>query len=238
LWDFSGRIPWFSENLKIMMKALVSLTPDSLILLIPQLEEWVLQNATPTRVGRKGHEIVDLDPWCPDRRYGPHTVALEYGSWEGVRVHGGGFGSIKGLYQAPKKVDAGQRGKATKSQSESQEEHWEAFRVCPVLKKLERSSDEWWFSFFLDEAPRWWIVVDYRWRRIWGNFREPQMCVWSDIWNLKSWKITSHTFRQWFSSVDDSDDDSDDSDDECVDISDSEDESDDDSVDVSDCDHS
>ena len=159
-----------------------------------------------------------------------------------MRVSGGGFGSIKGLYQAPRKVDAAQKGKASKSQSESHwEGHREAFRVCPVLKELERSSDEWWFFGFLDEAPRWWIVVDYRGRRIWGNFCEPQMCVWGDVWNLKSWKIASHTFRQWFSSVDDSDDDSDDnddSDDESVDIGDSEDQSDDDSVDVSDSDHS
>ena len=117
------------------MKALVSLTRDSLILLIPQLEEWVLQDATPTPVERKGHESVDLDPWCPDRRYRPDTVAIEDGSREGVRVSGGGFGSIKGLYQAPNKMDAGQKGKSAKSRSESQEEHREAFRVCPVLKE-------------------------------------------------------------------------------------------------------
>jgi hypothetical protein len=69
--------------------------------------------------------------------------------------------------------------------------------------------------------------VDYRGRRIWGNFCEPQMCVWGDVWNLKSWKIASQTFRQWFSAVDDSDDDSDDDFDD-----DSDDDSDDESVDI------
>jgi len=83
--------------------------------------------------------------------------------------------SIKGLY-------------------EGWEENEELIQRFPVLDGFRKGAGEWWLFILpkasLDsETEIFWVMVDYRGKRMWGNMCEKKMCFWKDPWNLKTWKL-------------------------------------------------
>ena len=76
--------------------------------------------------------------------------------------------------------------------------------MCPVLSELTRGSGEWWL-FTPDGDSRYWFMVDYLGKRMWGNMcNRIQMCFWSDPWELGSWRLgekatyNAEDFDGWF----------------------------------------
>jgi hypothetical protein len=91
----------------------------------------------------------------------------------------------------------------------------------PVLNGFRKGAGEWWLFVlpkvsFMDEKEKFWVMVDYRGKRMWGNMCEQKMCFWNDPWNLKTWRLGENEAftKRWvfiyWASYDDSDDDSDD----------------------------
>jgi len=207
-----------------------------LMMLLPHLEEWVLQHDNPKAV----------KPLFEIRRYGTFTIEGKYHpSW--VVFQRVGFCntmnavSVKGLYEGPeaegifeymrfpdKGLSAvGSLELKLRSQElklRSQERNQALFGQCPILGEL--GDDEW--RLFMLEGDSW-VLVDYRGKRMWGSGCEQKMCFWDDIWDPRSWRIgKDEAFGYgWFKYALDSGHESEDDSGDANDTSDSEEESDD-----------
>jgi hypothetical protein len=201
---FFWKNPLVLKKPDTIMKVLDLLQEESLIMLIPHLEEWVLQHVTPMPedqefrfLPRKGGRLAEM--------YGLDVaVVFQVGSWVGPICDFGSVISIGGLSEfAGQEESILSRATARVNARIHQEINDYTVKNCPVLRYLDRSPVE-WFLFKLSR-PRlepWftWIIVDYSGRRIWGSFCAPtELCVWEDIWEPKSWKfgLDNAFFPDW-----------------------------------------
>jgi hypothetical protein len=169
---------------------------ENLMMLLPHLEEWVLQHDNPKAV----------KPLFEIRRYGTFTIEGKYHpSW--VVFQRVGFCnamnavSVKGLYEGPeaegifeymrfpdKGLSAlGSLELKLRSQElklRSRERNQALVGQCPILGEL--GDDEW--RLFMLEGDLW-VLVDYRGKRMWGSGCEQKMCCWEDVWDPRSWRI-------------------------------------------------
>ena len=209
--------PLIHEESDYIRKILGALNNRSVIMLLPHLEPWVLEHARPTPTTGPYELCVDAERsmhWHdPENFY----ATFETGSFVGPQMSCG-WGSrdlllsIKGLYEGSEGAEAW---RDTAKMNE------ELIERCPVLNGFRKGAGEWWLfvlpkvSFF-DDKTIFWVMVDYRGKRMWGNMCEQKMCFWNDPWNLKSWRLgeKKETFTKrwvicdWVSYDDDSDDDS------------------------------
>ena len=194
--------PVVCKDFGIIVYVMEVLEEEGLLMLIPHLEEWVTQHvnpmpAQPTFVARR------LDDGGTMERYSARSVPVfQTGSRIGPEGVGGHLMSIKGLYEGSEVVELaervieGRRSQTTRAYAMMQQRaNRGIIKCCPVLKELGRTSEEWWlFSFTHRPHRRWWILVNFREKWIWGNMCEPKLCVWDDLWEPSSWKVGEHTF--------------------------------------------
>src|SRR5277367_3006040 len=151
-----------------MMSILSVLSHKDLTMLIPHLEEWVLQHAI-----AKTDDIpsyVDKYIWLMDYRV--HTALFQVGS----SISPGGYWShiisVKSLYQGPEyEIEETNRAnlratgfneRTVKTEASAQErENRELLKSYPALKELENSNGEWWLWSFRTGGLSW-VLVDYR----------------------------------------------------------------------------
>jgi hypothetical protein len=165
------------------------LREENLMMLLPHLEEWVLQHDDPE--GAK--------PSFELRRYGTLRREGKYHrSW--VVFRRVGFCntmdaiSVRGLYEEPdaerllEYMRFPNKGLPTLGSLElkqrSQERNRALVQQCPILGEL---GDDEWRLFMLKRDS--WVLVDYRGKRMWGTGCEQKMCFWEDVWDSSSWRI-------------------------------------------------
>ena len=222
--------PLIHEESDYIWKILGALDNRSVIVLLPHLEQWVLEHARPTPTpGRLYEEL------CVDAERSMHYYDLEkfYAAFEAgsfVGPHKSCWGSrdlllsIKGLYEGSEAEAWRDTDPSTKMKSEDYaslqaKKNEELIERYPVLDGFRKGAGEWWL-FVLpkpsleNETEIFWVMVDYQGKRMWGNMCEQKMCFWNDPWNLKSWRLgeKKETFtKRWvindWLSYDDSDDD-------------------------------
>jgi hypothetical protein len=174
--------PLIHEESDYIWKILGALNNRSVIVLLPHLEQWVLEHARPTpRTGPGPPVELCVDAESSMHYYDPEEfiAAFETGSFVGpqksYRWRSRLVLSIKGLY-------------------EGWEENEELIERCPVLDGFRKGAGEWWL-FVLPkisveaEKEIFWVMVDYRGKRMWGNMCEQKMCFWNDPWDLKTWRL-------------------------------------------------
>jgi hypothetical protein len=202
---FFWKNPLVLKKPETIMKVLDLLQEESLIMLIPHLEEWILQHVTPMPEDQE-FKVLQRKRSRFNETFGLGAVVVfQVGSWV---VPIGDFGSvmsIRGLYEGSEfaRQEVSILSPATARVNAIIQKEINGYNVknCPVFRYLDRSPVE-WFLFKLSR-PRlepWWIVVDYSGRRIWGNFCAPtEICVWEDIWDPKSWKfgLDNAFFPDW-----------------------------------------
>ena len=83
-------------------------------------------------------------------------------------------------------------------------------QMYPVFEELGKGSGEWWL-FSMDKPDsgdlddRWWIMVDYRGKRMWGDMScKQKLCFWDDVWEVKTWTVRQQEplGEDWFISYD------------------------------------
>jgi len=188
--------PLAGLNYDTILSVMRVLENDSILMLIPHLEELVLQYTYPTSSDEFSytHRYLVRWPRIP-------LVLFQLGS----RVGSGpnySVCSVTGLYEGSSYQELiamplrrrTRRGHAIVQQSENRK----IIEACPVLRELGRASGEWWlFTPGMPVSANWWFLVNYREKLIWGNMCEPKLCVWDDVWEPSSWKVEEHkTFDQ------------------------------------------
>ena len=171
-------------------------------MLIPHLEEWVTQHSNPMPAQRTYAARRLADGGAIERYSVAYVPVFQAGSWIGPEGIWGHIWSIKGLYEGSEyqeraeRITERRRSLTTRAYAMMQQRaNRQLIEHCPVLRELGRASDEWWlFSFTHRQYRRWWILVNYREKWIWGNMCEPELCVWDDLWEPSSWKVGEHTF--------------------------------------------
>jgi hypothetical protein len=182
--------PQICEDFELVFRILRTLESKSLIVLIPHLEEWVMKHAsqTPPLTYKYIKYDLDLNGENPDR-FSP--VVFQPGSRMALPNGVGGWVfSIKGLYKGSKfqeQNDSSRRIGKAEGMSRQRKENEGIMSLCPVLAELDKSPHEWWL-FYVSPGDSL-VLVDYSDKRIWGNMCKRQMCLWDDVWNLRSWKV-------------------------------------------------
>ena len=199
---FFWKNPLVLKKPDIIMKVLDLLHEESLIMLIPHLEEWVLQHVTPIPKDRE-FRVLNRTRSLFDEVFGlGPVVVFQVGSWVGPICDLGSVMSIRGLYEGSEFAPQALRPTTARVNAIIQQEiNRYTVKNCPVFRYLDRSPVEWFlFKLSRSRLEPWWIVVDYSGRRIWGNFCAPtEICVWEDIWDPKSWKfgLDNAFFPDW-----------------------------------------
>ena len=190
--------PQICANFELVFKILRTLEKENLIVLIPHLEEWVIKHASQTPLTGYKYIKYDLDVYGENRqRLSP--VVFQPGSLMAPNGVGWAF-SIKGLYkdsEFQEQNDPSRRTGKAEAKSRQCKENEEIMSVCPVFAELDKSPHEWWL-FYVSQSNSL-VLVDYSDKRIWGNMCKQQMCLWDDVWNLRSWKVEGQDgLRNWF----------------------------------------
>jgi hypothetical protein len=188
---------------RAILDIMLVLNNQSLVMLVPHIEEWVLSHAVPVS-NRKLFVSLDFQQDL--------AVVFGIGSLMVRDSPRGWIRSVKGLYQGSE-FKAG-RDKKPERQSEyarSQTKMNERLvQKYPVFEELGKGSGEWWL-FSLDKPDndelddRWWIIVDYRGKRMWGDIScKQKLCFWDDVWEVKTWTVGQQEplGEDWFISYD------------------------------------
>jgi hypothetical protein len=191
--------PKICEDFELVFGILRTLEKENLIVLIPHLEEWMMKHAVETPLAYKYKYIKhDLHVHGGNREI-LSPVVFQPGSLMGPTNGGGGWAfSIKGLYKGSEFQERNDplRPKA-EAESRQRKENEEIMSVCPVLAELDKSFHEWWFIYVSQSHSL--VLVDYSDKRIWGNMSKQKLCLWDDVWNLRSWKVEGEDgLRNWF----------------------------------------
>ena len=177
---------------RAIMDIMLVLNNQSLVMLVPHIEEWVLSHAVQVSTPfRELYPFVSLDfDEDLDVVFGIGSLMVPDGPRGRIR-------SVKGLYQESE-FKAG-RDKKPEKQSEyarSQTKMNERLvQMYPVFEELGKGSGEWWL--FSMEKPAnddwedpWWIIVDYWGKRMWGDIScKQKLCFWDDVWEVKTWTV-------------------------------------------------
>jgi len=175
------------------------LNNESLIMLVPHLEQWVLTHASPISV-----EVMESHPFV-DRHILPNsqrrlsfnfvTAVFETGSSIAYGRGSTDVRLIKGLYEGSEFEARGNKDpeKQSKFAQSQAKKNQRLIEKCSVFKELGKGSGEWWlFSVedcVSDHRRWWWIIVDYQGKRIWGDMCQQEMCYWDDVWDVKTWRL-------------------------------------------------
>jgi hypothetical protein len=174
-----------SDHLKTLLNVLDN---ESSVLLIPHLEQWVLEHAVPI----DGLSSYDVDCYFPKDYESP---VFQIGSRFGAGSLSGVLTSIEGLYERSGFMKdlyelKNQNESALLLQADSNQE---LIQTRTVFEEL--SKGEWWVFTLDGNSPNsawleWWIMVDYRGKRMWGNMcDDAEMCFWNDPWEFESWRL-------------------------------------------------
>jgi hypothetical protein len=153
---------------------------ESLIMLVPHIEEWVLSEATPISTHLK-----EPEPFVY-HELGREFAVFETGSLMVPDGPAGSMRSIKGLYVGSEF----QAGTDKKPENQSQyilrqtRINERLIQMYPVFEESGKGNGEWWlFSGnacdrlgMLGMGVIWFIVVDYQGKRMWGTMCKQKMC--------------------------------------------------------------
>ena len=192
---------------RAILDIMLVLNTQSLVMLVPHIEEWVLSHAVPVST-RKVHPFVALDSL--DFQQDPVVFGIGF-----LMVRDsprGWIRSVKGLYQGSE--FKARRDKTPERQIEYARRQMEMnerlVKLYPVFEELGKGSGEWWL-FSMDKPDsgdlddRWWIIVDYRGKRMWGDMScKQKLCFWDDVWEVKTWTVGQQEplGEDWFISYD------------------------------------
>jgi hypothetical protein len=182
-----------SGHLKTLLNVLDN---ESSVLLIPHLEQWVLEHAVPID-GLNSH---DVNWYCPREDDG---VVFQIGSRFGAGSLSGVLTSIEGLYEGSGFMeDIYELETQNEAALLQAERNQELIQKHHVFEELSKGSGEWWLFTLDGNSPDssrlvWWIVVDYGGKRMWGNiFAEAEMCFWNDPWEFESWRLGGEGYSE------------------------------------------
>jgi len=214
---FFWRNPEIHMDVGLMIRVLSMLAYENLAILLPHLEEWVAEHATPA-LKDLDIELCELSPGgrgdVPD-----YSVVVQPGSYEiklsGNRSKYQAIRSINGLYEGGlfmKLVETdigaplpGRNFTTTERGYTMLQKKFNntVLAKVPLLREVHKAEpDTWWLFRISDDI---WFLVDYGGKRFWGNFCKLDFCYWDDIWDPTSWKVGSRgrrLQRDWFLYVD------------------------------------
>ena len=144
------------------------LNNESLIMLVPHLEQWVLAHASPiSEEVMESPPFVDQDIFLGSQRRLPFnfiTAVFETGSSIVYGRRSTDVTSIKGVYEGPEfeargNKDPERQSKFAQSQAKKNQR---LIEKCPVFKELGKGSGEWWLFNVEDRVNDhrgwWWII--------------------------------------------------------------------------------
>jgi len=198
--------PLICGDFDFMMSIMSVLDQQGLIMLIPHLEEWVMQHATARTddIGsyvNRAVQVYEERNWLMD----VYTAVFQVGSliFPGrtqspilsvpiISVKSPMI-SVKSLCYGSNPADSHADGFLSLTEGEhasalAKKRNRELLKDIPALKEFEHSNGvEWWlWSFKVGEL----VLVDYRGKRIWGNLCDvTKMVFWDDIWEVKTWRL-------------------------------------------------
>jgi len=196
--------PLVREAPATLLDILRTLKKEGLIMLIPHLEDWVLQHATP----RTQAVANDLDPTLtrvvyPNPVQYPfkyHMAIFRAGSGGSFGGHINSVSSVNGISEEPEYIawtmnwgrSLSERSplsdrKKMEYKGLQKQRNAELIKDCPVFEELGSSIGEWWL--YVTNYHRLWVLVDYQGKRMWANRCQQKICYWIDIWDLGTWKV-------------------------------------------------
>ena len=187
--------PLIREDAEYMWEILSSLRMVDLLMLIPHLEEWILEHVSRMRNSDESFDYVVRPDFIEQHRDIVFQSRSRQGPSNGYNADVVG---ITGLYhgwkyQAQKDLRPGDRelqppgtkSEYAKRQDNANEELIEDCRE--VLEYLEENRGNWWL-FSLKDG-RAWVIVNYELKSMWGTMCSAQMCEWRDAWHWRTWKF-------------------------------------------------
>jgi hypothetical protein len=201
-----------------MWKVLFALTLKSLFMLIPHLEDWILENASPVP-DEESCSYVSRDFLYYPAGNTAGDIVFESRYWNGpsgsAQDGTGDVVAIKGFYEGGLYLEGVDRccyeeaipsrhSKRNMTRTEyalcQKQDNEERILKCSVLEELEKTNADWWLFTLTDDDFQDWVMVDYRGRRMWGTMCNDKMCYWHDVWKLKTWRVgEEESFtKHWF----------------------------------------
>jgi hypothetical protein len=209
--------PLVRGDQEFMWSVLSKLSMESLFMLLPHLEEWVLQHAVPVQKDRACSYISREFEFCRDGRFDSFgrssRVVFENRHWKGPNdMTVGIVVGIKGLHKGweyRSGLDYHSKYKYWQTKAARREyavlqkvANRGLISECSVWGELEKTEADWWLFTFNHGRTQSLAIVDYRGKRMWGTMCEDKMCYWDDVWELKTWRLGENDAftKDWFRS--------------------------------------
>jgi hypothetical protein len=183
-----------------ILRIMEALDEMSLLMLVPHLEKWVLRHRQPWPA-QHHFVICKLDSRGVIQKYEPDQVAIFHPGSSILTALGWSYVcSVTKLYEGSEHAELAEsiieerRNHTTRGYAMIQQQaNRQLLEICPALRELGRASGEWWlFSVHTQPDKKWWILVNYEEKLMWGNMCEPELCVWDDVWDPKSWRVGNY----------------------------------------------
>ena len=193
--------PLIMDAPKPILGIMEALDEMSLLMLVPHLEKWVLRHRQPRPAQHPSFVIRKLDCRGVIRKYEPGQVAIfQPGSSISATFRWSQVCSVTNLYEGSEYEERAEsiieerRNHTTRGYAMIQQQaNRKLLEICPALRELGRASGEWWL-FSVNTLPdrEWWILVNYQEKLMWGNMCKPELCIWDDVWDPKSWRVGNY----------------------------------------------
>ena len=185
--------PLVMRDTEFMWKVLSALKQRSLFILIPHLEDWILQNASPVPDEESCSYVSRKFSYYPAESPASYIV-FESRYWNGpsgsAQAGTGDVVAIKGFYEGGLCLEEDDRwcyqedipsrhSKRNLTRTEyalcQKQDNEERILECSVLEQLEKTNADWWLFTLNDGDHQKWVIVDYQGKRMWGTMCKDKM---------------------------------------------------------------